>query len=551
MKKKLMALLLAVSMVASLPAAPMVSAESTETEMAEKTAEKHVEVLKIGTTKPADAFNIMTEDGSYGKMNYNSFCAAPYIQRGQDGALEPFIMTDWEISDDQTSLVATFATDQGITWHDGEPLTIDDIVFSLEYMVNVKQSSYTTGMTTVEKIDDKTVKINFDGPKAFGVLNSMAKFTYIYPKHIWEGVEDYKAYTGEDAMIGCGPYKVTDIDQDAQVVTYEKVADTYLGREITVDKVQVRSYDSHDSLVMALKNGEIDAMYDYSNSLDSSMQPSITGVEGLDAGMSTNTGNFQLVFGFNVAPTNDLNFRKAVSKALDYELLAATIGGADGEIAGTGVVSSAVQGFNPDLPKNAQDVEAAKASLDEGGYVDINGDGLREMPDGSEMDVLVTPQYNSTRAALYARIAEIIIQNLADVGVKASLDEESVRNSDHCTEFRKSGQYELYIGYTSPGVATFDSAFMYMTPNPANPWGTCNITEFNEKYDALVSAGSQEEYNAILQELQVMAADNVIGIGLCWDKAYFPYRTDKIGGWINFTGFGAINAETWYSLYTK
>ena len=91
-------------------------------------------------------------------------------------------------------------------------------------------------------------------------------------------------------MIGCGPYKVTDIDQDAQVVTYEKVADTYLGREIMVDKVQVRSYDSHDSLVMALKNGEIDAMYDYSNSLDSSMQPSITGVEGLDAGMSTNTG---------------------------------------------------------------------------------------------------------------------------------------------------------------------------------------------------------------------------------------------------------------------
>lgn len=551
MKKKFLSILAAVSMALSISvssAGVMVYAEESVKTESEK---KHVEVLKIGTTSAPESFNIMTEDGSYGKMNYNSFCAAPYIQRGADGSLQPFIMTDWKISEDQTNVIATFATDQGITWHDGKPLTIDDIIFSLEYMINVKKSSYISGMTSVEKIDDKTLKLNFDGPVAFGVLNSMAKFTYVYPKHIWEGVEDYKAYTGEDARIGCGPYKVSEVDQEAQIVTYDKVADTYMNREITVDQVQVRTYDSHDSLVMALKNGEIDAMYDYSNSLDSSMQPSITGVEGLEPGMSTNTGNFQLVFGFNVAPTNDIAFRKAVSKALNYELLATSIGGADGEIAGTGIISPVVQGYDESLPKNEQNVEEAKEILDDAGYLDVDGDGIREMPDGTPMDVLVTPQYNDTRAALYGRIAEIIIQNLGDIGVKASLDEKSVRNQDYCTEFRKSGQYELYIGYTSPGVATFDSAFMYMSPNPNNPWGTCNIKAFNDTYAAMRGAGSQEEYNERIGELQNMAAENVIGIGLCWDKAYFPYRTDKIEGWVTFPGFGAINAETWYSLYEK
>ena len=550
MKRKLLSALLALTMVACFTvtsATNVVMAAETK----EESNQKHVEVLRIGTTRAADAFNIMTEDGSYGKMNYNSFCAAPFIQRGADGALEPFIMTDWEISDDQTEVLATFATDQGITWHDGTPLTIDDIIFTFEYLINVKQSGYINGMTSVEKVDDKTLKLHFDGPVAFGVLSSMAKFTYVYPKHIWENVEDYQTYTGEDARIGCGPYKVSNVDEEAQVVTYEKAADTYMGREITVDKVELRTYDSHDSLVMAIKNGELDAMYDYSNSLDASMQPSLVDVEGMDPGMSTNTGNFQLVFGFNEEPTKDLAFRQAVSKALDYKLLATSIGGKDGEIASTGIISPVVQGFDAELPKNEQDVEAAKEILEEAGYEDTDGDGMRELPNGEPMDVLVTPQYNDTRAALYGRISEIIIQNLGDIGVKATLDEKSVRNQDYCTEFRKSGKYELYVGYTSPGVATFDSAFMYMVPNPNNPWGTCTIEEFNETYKKMTGAGSQEEYNEHIKTLQKMAAENVIGIGLCWDKAYFPYRTDKIEGWVNFPGFGAINAETWYSLHEK
>lgn len=51
--------------------------------------DKVVEVLKIGTTKPADAFNIMVENGSYGKMNYNGFCAAPFWFRTRKDMCSP------------------------------------------------------------------------------------------------------------------------------------------------------------------------------------------------------------------------------------------------------------------------------------------------------------------------------------------------------------------------------------------------------------------------------------------------------------------------------
>ena len=289
-------------------------------------------------------------------------------------------------------------------------------------------------------------------------------------------------------------------------------------------------------------------MYDYSNSLNATMVDSITGVEGLDPGMSDNPGNYQLVFGFNEQPTDDLTFRKAVRAALDYELLRVTIGGEDGQIPHAGIVAPPNNGFDGSLPELAQDVDEANALLDEGGYVDADGDGWRDMPDGSELNVLITPQYNKTRQALYLRIAEVLKTNLEAVGVQTTMDEESVRNSDHATEVRKQGTYELYIGYTSPGVAMYDTAFMYMIgDNDNNRWGTCLLPEFVAAYEAKKTAGSYEAYNAAMKELQALADEQVVGLALCWDKAYFPYRTDHYEGWTNFPGWGVINYKTWFS----
>ena len=180
--------------------------------------------------------------------------------------------------------------------------------------------------------------------------------------------------------------------------------------------------------------------------------------------------------------------------------------------------------------------------------MDADGDGWRDMPDGSGLNVLITPQYNKTRQALYLRIAEVLKTNLEAVGVQTTMDEESVRNSDHATEVRKQGTYELYIGYTSPGVAMYDTAFMYMIGNNGNnPWGTCLLPEFVAAYEAKKTAGSYEAYNAAMKELQALADEQVVGLALCWDKAYFPYRTDHYEGWTNFPGWGVINYKTWFS----
>ena len=507
-----------------------------------------VEELKIGICKEVTPRTLASESGSFGRMNYNAFCAGTWLVRDENNEMQPNLMTSWEILDKGSTIRATFATDQGITWHDGEPFTIDDVIFTVDLMNNKLKSGYLSKITGVEKVDDTTVDFQVADGAAYFTLGNSAVFVRMYPKHIWEGIEDPSGYTGEDAVIGCGPYKLVQVDEEAQTMHYEAVGETYMGRALTVRSVTVRSYDSQDALVMALRTGEVDAMYDYSNSLNATMVDSITGVEGLDPGMSDNPGNYQLVFGFNEQPTDDLTFRKAVRAALDYELLRVTIGGEDGQIPHAGIVAPPNKGFDGSLPELAQDVDEANALLDEGGYVDADGDGWRDMPDGSELNVLITPQYNKTRQALYLRIAEVLKTNLEAVGVQTTMDEESVRNSDHATEVRKQGTYELYIGYTSPGVAMYDTAFMYMIgDNDNNRWGTCLLPEFVAAYEAKKTAGSYEAYNAAMKELQALADEQVVGLALCWDKAYFPYRTDHYEGWTNFPGWGVINYKTWFS----
>jgi len=527
------------------------SSQTTNTTATATTAAtRYVEELKVGTTKACDNFNIAADDGSFQKMNTNSFCVAPFIEYDETGELLPNIMTDWEILEDQKSMIATFATDKGITWHDGQPLTMADIVFTWDYLKNVLKIDKVDELVSFEKIDDTRLKMYFK-TSAYAFLMSIPTTEFVYPKHIWENITEPKTYTGADATIGCGPYKYVGCDKDAQTMYFEAV-DNYFKGELTVKKVSVRSFDNHDSLIMALKNGEIDAMYDYSNSLDASAAPSITGIEGLDPGMSQNISNYQLVFGFNKTPTNELQFRKAVSCALDYSLLATAIGGEAGEIPGIGIISPPNVGFDSSLPKLKQDVALAKSTLEAAGYKDINNDGYRELPTGETMNVMVNPQFNKTKAALYLRIAEIIMKNLDAVGVKTTLDEQCANNSDYFMKVRKEGTYELFIGYTSPVFAHYKTAFFYMVqPLDNNKWGTCNIQEVVDAYKGLRTASSTEEYISYAKTLQKLAGEDVFGLALCWDKAYFPYRTDKYEGWVNYPGWGVINNKTWYNVVMK
>lgn len=565
MKKRLLAFICAASMALTLTACGSQEKESTaaqdtqaavsereeaaasesaseETAEDEASAGGHVELLRIGTTQTQEVFSGYQTVGAFGKMLYNSFTHANLLEIDENGEIQPGFIQSWEFNDDRTEMTFTFPSD--VTWHDGTPVTGEDVEFTFQDMVNNKKNN----LTAVELVDDHTAKLTFSEPAGLKFLNGLTITSVLLPKHIWEN-QDLETYVGEDAVIGCGPYRFESYDADAQT-SYYKAVENYFKGELTVDSVSIRTYSGQDALLMALANDEIDAVYDYSNPVDPSLLAGIEGKEEVDPGMSDNTGDYQLAFGCKTTPCDDLYFRKAVVNAIDYTMTASVINGEYGQIPSLGIIAPPNMGFDDRLPALKQDAEAAKEALDEGGYLDVDGDGMRELPDGSEMNVMITLQ-NGVRPEMFNRLYEVVSQDLAEVGIRTWLDEESVRNRDVWMGHQKEGDYELYIGICTTGVAPFSSAYRYLLAESGLSAGTYSGEEMNSAYLEAMNAPDEAAYTEAIQKVQQLNTTEYTGTALCWDKAFYPYRTDKIEGWVNYPAWGVINNKTWYSLHTK
>ncbi len=577
-QQKLIALLVVVMLVLSACAGPAQSNDDSQTttakateavsevattaEQAETTTEaasagpKHVDKLIIGTIAKNDNFTSMMQRDAFGKMNYNCFTQGNFIYRDKFGKIQPFFFETFEVSADGKEIIFTFPLDA--VWHDGKPVTAEDITFTFDYMKNVKKVGALKDLVSWDIEGENTCRMVFSEPIAYYWLNASAMNTaHVYPKHIWENIEDYREYSELDAAIGCGPYKLVKVDRDSQTSYYEAVPQNDYAGEITVDSVVVQSYSGEDTLMMAMMNGEIDAMFNYANPIDAHIMDTVVGTPNLDLGASDYSGNFQMTYGMERKPCEDINVRKAIRLALNYEKLATVINGQFGKAPGVGIIPPTAKGHDSSLPMLKMDLDAANKMLDEAGYVDKDGDGFRDMPDGSTLDIMVTPQYSTKNQEILRRIADTVIASLKEVNIKTHIDQESLRNGEVWEQNIMDGKYDLAIGYTTSGMAVYSSSFRYFLADPRFEgektwiWGTFHNDDYRDTYFAMVQAINEDGYMENSKKLQKMADDYAFAQALCWEKAHFPYRTDKIEGWDNYPSWGVIHARTWFELTAK
>ena len=557
--RKLLSMALAASLCASLAVTGPVMAESTETEAQTEASAangEHVKNLVVGTTSTLDTKSILSQSGSFGKFNYNSIVYANFFYPDENGNMQPYFLKSYEISEDGCELKMTFPTTA--VWHDGEPVTAEDVKFTFEFRRDVMGSSSLANVTDVRIDGDDTVTVVFSEPDAYYfVANSMLTM-FMLPKHIWENVDDYESYAEEDAAIGCGPYKLVDIDEDAGTITYEAVPENaYLG-ELTIDSITLKSYSSQDALLMAMANGEVDVMYDYANPISYTLLDVISGNEDIDIGESNYKGNNQVTFGMTRDANQEHDFREAAIKSLDWNLIAQLCNGEYGEVPGSGIIAPANRGYDDSLWKFYQDTEEAKKLLDGVGYVDADGDGWRDLPDGTAFTYKVASQYTTKKQELYNRIGEVIVSSLQEVGINAYYDQESLASSEANDKMREENDYDMFIGYATTGVASYDTAYWYFVsddvPGAGGSYGYGNSyrsEELNNAYIALTKANSDEEYVEAVKNLQKLGSDELFAFALCWEKCFFPYRTDKYQGFENYPSIGVIHAKTFYELTTK
>lgn len=261
-----------------------------------------------------------------------------------------------------------------------------------------------------------------------------------------------------------------------------------------------------------------------------------------------------MLFGCSRTPGDDVNFRQAIAYAIDYPTAATAINGEYGKPANRGVLGPSFKGFDDSIAMLEYNVETAKSMLDAAGYVDADGDGWRELPDGGKMDLSVIPQY-SRSMEVRSRLGEIVCKSLQNVGVNCHIDEEAIANSEIWEDKVTKEEYDISITFTTSGML-YSTPFRYMLAELRDGdsgwhWGSCHDPRLKEYYYAMTEAINDEQYIENSRNLQHLADEEMFGLTFAWQTGFFPYRTDKIEGWDNWQSWGVINARTWFDLTAK
>jgi len=287
----------------------------------------------------------------------------------------------YELSDDRKTY--TFHLKEHILWHDGEPLTVDDVVFTIKAMQNPEYKSPFQADwvgVEVEKRGDLTVAFTLRKPYSAFLENATVK---ILPRHIWEATspEDAPLQVYKNLHpIGSGPYRVTELDQDRfNHISSITLAPNprFFGKKPYISKIKFEFFDDNEALLKEVRRGKIDAF-------------SLT--EPVSITLGAHWQSYQLAFPRYFAvffnPKQQALFEEA---AVRHALVAATdtttlvkelINGSGTDLLHHRPVTSPTLPAFYGAPEPTEpitfDLAGANELLDEAGFTDDDGDGIRE-----------------------------------------------------------------------------------------------------------------------------------------------------------------------------
>ncbi len=307
-----------------------------------------------------------------------------------EGLAEPWAAESFEWID-QTTIDVVLR--EGMMWHDGNPVTVEDVVFSFE-VPNVGDEvpmyqPFVKNIESVEATGDRTVRFKLKGPSASFLTSSLAKVN-LTPKHVWEAVIDDLANRPENAEshqedlpIGSGPFKFVRWKQQEEVVL-EKNADHFSPPNI--DRWIIRIVSNTEATVSMLRSGEINFLSDYNG--DPEVLADVADKDGDIAIVSSTDIGFQYAtVNHRRPPFDDVAMRRALSLAIDRNLMVAAAWNGSAEIANSPVSTALSYWHSDDTDAISGSLEEAQQILKDAGYEVIDGrlhypDGIKETLEG-------------------------------------------------------------------------------------------------------------------------------------------------------------------------
>jgi peptide/nickel transport system substrate-binding protein len=464
----------------------------------------------------------------------------------------PALATEWSVSED--GLTWTFKIRDDVTWSDGQPLTARDIAFTFNFILENNFSALTSYLTFTDEItapDDTTLVWKTTKPTTAPIA---PPFIFIIPEHVWGGMskEEAKQFPNFPDTVGSGPFRL--VEWKKGDFWRLEANEDYWGGAPVIDELVFRVFKNDEAMVQALRAGEIDIAYGIPPTLFASLQ----GAPGITTHVGAALGFTQMSFGqcfWEGKPCKgathhpalaDLDVRRAVAMAIEKQALVDRVLGGFGT-PGTTVIPPAYPWHYEPSPDELIpfDLAGANALLDEAGYLDTDGDGVREMPGGGrplEFRFIVrTEDPDSVKAG------QLISGWLKQIGI--ATNPEAVTDGK-LIDLWLANDYDLYIwGW---GVEPDpDFQLSTYTTDQCLVWSdTCySNPEYDRLYVEQKTTASREERKQIVDEMQRIIYRDIPEIVLYYDNDLMAYRSDRWTGFVEQPA-GQGNLVYQYGTYT-
>ncbi|WP_127485788.1 nickel ABC transporter substrate-binding protein [Paenibacillus ehimensis] len=443
----------------------------------------------------------------------------------KDGEFVPGLAESWDISND--GLAYTFHLRKNVKFSDGTVFDAEAVKRNLEVIpqnlgkANGSYGTVTTLFKRIVVVDPHTIEVHLTAPY-YGVLKD---FTLIHPMAMVSPHAFHEDGTVKDDLktstLGTGPYMYKG-DTDGTTYTFVKNPH-YWGKEPETDRFHVKVIPDNDARLLALRNGEVDLIvgtrqitYDGLNEMKASGYGTLVS-EGI---------NYTRYFGFNVskAPFNDRNVRLAASYALDKQRISESIL--------SGIEAKADSIFDPALPycdvklePYGHDKQKAIALLEEAGWVDSNGDGVREKDGVSLKGEILYSKDNTMVDDLMLAVAA----QWKEIGMDIRLN--GMEMTAYYSELQNNN-FTIAYGMTYGSAWDPYTSITNMKPGQKSNYAAAQALELVEDGSKIINALNvtvdrneiRKTYDFILREIH----DNAILLPLSYTKEVAVYNKSKI-----------------------
>jgi peptide/nickel transport system substrate-binding protein len=421
--------------------------------------------IKAGSLTPSGAMNPVTIDDE-GSIALLGQVGEYLCVSRQDLTLKPGLATKW--SANAAADVWTFTIRQGVKFHDGSPLTADDVVYTYKLHTNPKGSANALSAfggvlapDGVVKKDDHTVEFHLTAPNGnFPYLTSSDNYNLIILP------DNYDPAKWESSFIGTGPFKLASYRPKSGASFTRN--ESYWGTRALPAGSEFTFYDTQDPMVLALSGGTIDTLQQFS----------VAGAEQLLAGGYNiinlkSSAHRELSMRCDKAPFDDPRVRRAIALTLDRPAIVKALFKKYSDLGNDSPFAPVFPSADKSVAQRAQDIAEAKALLSAAGH-----------PDGFSTSLL------TLQLQEIPQFAQIVAQSAQAIGVKVNLHIESTSAYYGKATFGNSDWLDGTMSLVNYGHRSVPNVFLtapletYHAKQGTGAWNAAHFAD--TQYDKLV-----------------------------------------------------------------